>query len=445
MIEEKQTKRNPSIHELESHYHLHFNDLPEIAEIPGLVGEIADYIVSTARKPQPEMAIAAALVAVATIAGRRIAIGDPHTRTNIMCACASKTGTGKNHPREVIQQLLEASGAGDCIGEPELASGAAIEERLANVSPVAMYPIDEAARMFSLSGDSRNNNMYDIVTKLLTLSTSAGIKYRGKGLANWENRRVTQEPCLCCLFTATEDLWSSMGESGMTNGLIPRAVYFEGRDVPKQRPIRDPSRFKRIADRMKEWVSHKPFIEKGNLASWVSHPDATCIGFGKGVDMMIDDLDAYEFTMTHGRPSMERAPWTRYVENSIKLGGVIAAGCHRPYENFQIELEHMFPAARIACASIELVNENVENLGSDTVYSRAHRRVADYLKQHASGESGVRLAVFSRHLQTINRKTRMEILASMQEAALVDLKQMKSDSGRPPKIIHWLGDNEHNT
>ena len=105
-----------------------------VAEAPGLLGEIARWMVATAVSPQPFLSLAAALCAVGAAAGRRFRLETPDTRSNVYVIALGDSASGKDHPRKCTRRLLIEAGLAQHLGGETIASGAGL------LSSVAKHP-----------------------------------------------------------------------------------------------------------------------------------------------------------------------------------------------------------------------------------------------------------------------------------------------------------------
>ncbi|HEX2337256.1 MAG TPA: hypothetical protein VHI72_12345, partial [Hyphomicrobiaceae bacterium] len=65
--------------------------------VPGVMGEVIEWIVATARRPNRVLALAAAIPLVGTLIGRRVA-GPTRSATHLYAVAVAPTGAGKQHP-----------------------------------------------------------------------------------------------------------------------------------------------------------------------------------------------------------------------------------------------------------------------------------------------------------------------------------------------------------
>lgn len=131
-------------------------DLP-IADlqVPGLVGEIADWIEATSPKPIRLFAIGAALLTVGTLIGRRVFCGAPRSGAHLYLLTIAGTGAGKERPQEAMRQILDAVSS-TRLHSGASSSAASLAMRLAE-RPVQVQIIDEVDKVLARSGN-RNAN-----------------------------------------------------------------------------------------------------------------------------------------------------------------------------------------------------------------------------------------------------------------------------------------------
>ena len=91
----------------------------------GLVGDLTRYMIETARRPQPLLSLGASLCAVGTLMGRRYRTHS-NLRSNLYIVGIADSGSGKNHSREVINELFVEAGLANHLGGNKIASGAGL-------------------------------------------------------------------------------------------------------------------------------------------------------------------------------------------------------------------------------------------------------------------------------------------------------------------------------
>ena len=74
----------------------------------GLLGEMADWILLTSRRPNRPMAVAAALAVLSAVCGRHL-YGPTGTSLNLYLACLAGTAMGKDRPLSAVAEILAAA------------------------------------------------------------------------------------------------------------------------------------------------------------------------------------------------------------------------------------------------------------------------------------------------------------------------------------------------
>ena len=117
---------------------------------PGLVGEMADFTISSAMYPSAGFAVGGSVLTIGTLIGRRIAgpSGPLGTGTHLYLVLVGPTGSGKEHIRTVSKQLLTAVNAAALIGPGRFKSGAAIISHLIK-KPLSLCIMDEFGAMLA--------------------------------------------------------------------------------------------------------------------------------------------------------------------------------------------------------------------------------------------------------------------------------------------------------
>lgn len=120
----------------------HSAELPDhLTRIPGLVGQITDWIEATSRKPQRVLAMAAAIGIIGTVAGRKFA-GPTDSATHLYILGIAKTGAGKNAPKKAGAALLTAAGLRPLLGPGGFMSSSGLIQHVSR-NPASLCILDE--------------------------------------------------------------------------------------------------------------------------------------------------------------------------------------------------------------------------------------------------------------------------------------------------------------
>jgi hypothetical protein len=114
---------------------------PSMLQLDGALKLFVDYMLATAIRPQPILAIGAALCALGALMGRRYRT-ETNLRTNLYVVGMAGSGGGKDHARNAIKQAFIAAGLGRYLGGNRIASGPGLLSALYR-QPSSLFQLDE--------------------------------------------------------------------------------------------------------------------------------------------------------------------------------------------------------------------------------------------------------------------------------------------------------------
>lgn len=207
-----------------------------VASPPGKLGEIARYITNSAFRPQPQLSTAAAIIFAATVMGQ-LYRGPTGSRTNIYLMGVAESGAGKDHPFKCVHRLLGAANMADFAGGSAMASGTAVQSRLA-WQPNTVYLIDEIGMLLSrLNAAGAGGHEREITDILMQAYSSADMAaFRGKDYADRQSRGTTEAryPCLNLFgVTTPAALFDSLSSAEVLSGFLNRFLLVESEDLPR--------------------------------------------------------------------------------------------------------------------------------------------------------------------------------------------------------------------
>lgn len=199
-------------------------------EAHGLVADIANWITSTAIRPQLILSLAAAITFVGLLKGHRVQSVDRSARTNILCLALAPTGAGKEHPQQCIFKLIKECGLQKhLMGEP--VSGVGLLNGLLEAGRIGMLAIDEMGRYFSnATGANAGGFQREIVDYMIKSFTKANGILIGRAYGNTKkNPRIdVVEPHLCVMgATVREKITAACSGSDIIDGFLNRWLIFE--------------------------------------------------------------------------------------------------------------------------------------------------------------------------------------------------------------------------
>jgi hypothetical protein len=196
---------------------------------PGLVGALAHWITASARRPQPELAIGAALTIVGTIAGRQFA-GPTHSGTHLYVLGLAPTGKGKDHPLQAIGRVMTAAKCEQHLGPSEFISMPAVVNFL-DRRPLSVCAMDEFGGFMARINSKRASGFEGAISKILrTLWSSSFAPYMTPEWA--QKASVTIHAPAMSIFGAStpEQFYKSMEGASIEDGTLNRFLIIQGRD-----------------------------------------------------------------------------------------------------------------------------------------------------------------------------------------------------------------------
>lgn len=412
---------------VENHYGQMFEDEPEepaieeydpgelpseFLKVPGLIGDVIDFTLATAHKPQPVLALAGAIALQAVLAARKIQ-DIRRNRTNLYIIGVAPSGAGKGHPVKVNRRILNAAGLLHLEGAEEFASDAGFLKAV-ELQPGILFQVDEFGRMLDDIANARQSHLKRIADVLLKLFSSADTAYQGRAYADPEKRVPIQQPCVVLHgSTVPEHLYEAMSGTTVTDGLVGRLTVFEterrpSRVWPSDKPIPEG-----ILETVRWWGDFQP---GGNLSR--ENPQPQVVNETPDARERFDALNDVVEDAKVFRPL-----WDRAEEKACALALIYAAS--RDPENMVVDLE----AAHWACGLAEhLTRCQITMAGrhvSESPFDRQQKKALRFVRE-AGGVISRR--AFTRKLQFLKPKEREELIENLLHTG--QLRQDVDDSTR---------------
>jgi len=238
----------------------------ELLRVPGFVSEVMDHCLAIAPYPNVVMAFSGALALQAVLAGRKVR--DPgDSRTNLYLLGLAHSSAGKDQPRKVNTEILNAVGLSGNVGG-RFASGEGVQDALF-VQPCMLFQTDEIDGMLQSINKAKDARHESIMGTLLTLYSSANSVFPMRRKAGKESPGSIDQPNLVVLGTAIPNhYYEALSERMLTNGFFARMIILEcGKRAPGQEPKIMPLP-ERVLSTARWWAEFHPGT--GNLERW--HP-----------------------------------------------------------------------------------------------------------------------------------------------------------------------------
>jgi hypothetical protein len=200
---------------------------------PGLVGDIARWIVATATRPQPLLSIGAALAIVGTVAGR-LYCSPSRSGTHLYIMLVAPTGMGKDAPLTAIQTIMKAAGMQHMVGPDDFTASPAVINVMRR-SPACVCPMDEFGAFLKRINRRSAGGFESSTSKVLR--TAWGSSFRD--MKTMEYAQTSAEPIYAPAMsivgaTTIEEFYQSLADGDEKNGVLNRFLMLESKDRPQR-------------------------------------------------------------------------------------------------------------------------------------------------------------------------------------------------------------------
>src|SRR5262245_24924123 len=294
---------------------------------PGLVGEVADFTVSSAMYPSVGFAVGGSIVTIGTLIGRRIAgpSGPLGTGTHLYLVLVGPTGSGKEHIRTVSKQLLTAVNAAGLIGPGRFKSGAAIISHLIK-KPLSLCIMDEFGAM--LARFSHPNAQFYHQDETEILRELWGInwgRYDSPEGASADSEAVLS-PALSVIGMSTpKELYKACKSRDVTNGFTNRWTFIEEKVQPAYQRVSEDAL--NVPKELKMALSR--LYQPGTVLLNQPGDGSECkpsfrMGWGLGAEEI---YDAVRQSVERETDDRRRELFWRSAEKTVRIATIVAAGC----------------------------------------------------------------------------------------------------------------------
>jgi hypothetical protein len=294
---------------------------------PGLVGQVADYILSSAIRPVPEVALAASIALCAGICARSYNVSGTGLNQYIMLL--AKTGRGKEGAATGIDNLVAAVRQNipmvdDFMGPAAFASGQALVKVL-DSRPCFVSVLGEVGLTLQQICDPNAPGPLLMLRRvLLDIYAKSGFTkvLRSSVYSDSDkNTRLVQAPNVTILGESTpETFFNGLDVSHIAEGLIPRFTIIE---YHGQRPDPNPNAFHPPAPELV-----KAFGELVTVAVNTAQHHTCCpVSMSAEAKAIFDKLNAEaDFKINSTAIDTEAELWNRAHLKALKLAALVAVG-----------------------------------------------------------------------------------------------------------------------
>lgn len=397
---------------------------------PGILGEIIDYIVTTARRPQSEFAVNAALALCGTILGQRF-ITDSELRTNLYLISVGTTASGKDHPRKIVKNILNAACLYDMIGGENIASGQGLLARVKR-TPVVLFQLDEFGLMLqALQQKNSGRHNKEILINMIRLFSSADSVFIGTEYADQTNRPTVriEYPCVSIHATTTpETFYAALESKNVVDGFLNRFIVVDLTEKPRPR-LEERGLYPEVPTSILDWIERAMTAnqQRGNLARF-NAPTPIVVPTTPEAAAHLREFSEYAELQgsIHAKTGVD-AIWSRALEHASKVALICA--CAVNIASPKIELSQAQWAVHfVGHNTVHLVKQVTERI-ADTDFERISHEFLVAIKE--AGERGITERDMNRYKSFCSRppKERRPIIETLLKGGKIAQTRIKT-SGR---------------
>jgi hypothetical protein len=382
----------------------------------GLIGDTIKDILATTQQQQPELATLNVLAALGAVFGRRYK-SPMNTRTNLYTVGIASTGSGKDHSRKYIKELLLKANLNTFLGSDSLVSGAGL---IASVEkhPSQVMMLDEFGMLLIAVKDKNTGNHLKICAKILTefYSASNSTYYGGQYADKSVEPTKIVAPNLCIYGSTTlskyvEALDKSVIESGELNRYI---IIKPEKDFPDL--VRAPKRTWPSDSLVGSWSTLAPTF--GATATDVTPPIEVKWDWQED---KIWELQKYQSKMV--REPYTGALWARYAENIIKVAMIMAIA--RSQLRPVMEVEDVDTAEALVRKSVEFMVTMATEQMFESEHDKQCSKMLNKVKKMDLGEA----------MRGLDTRARDGLLESLQDRGLIIIEKVRAANGKDMLFI----------
>lgn len=399
--------------------------------LPGLIGDTVRWIEQHALFSQPELALLATLTFAGSVFGRRYA-SPIDTRTNLYMVGIARTGSGKDHPRKMINMLAISSGLTQYIGANAFRSDSGLARALSqNASQIMM--VDEFGLVLQgLSDPHASPHIKGISRMLMELYSSSSSAYNHGTYADERIKPiVVVNPNLCLYGTTTEtEYTTSMRKSAIESGSINRFVVAKSSvEYPAPNFSVPILNMKDAEDLTNKWKEYEAKSLGDHINSSTIRPKMTTIQWG-ACEKIQQDLLLEQCQRIQGHLG---SLWVRLYENTIKIAMIFAIARNRINPIFYPE-DFSYSAGIVRNAIRYMESLAADNM-ADSDTESYNLEVIKHVRTHGGR---ITREALMRTMRKLKKREFNDLLDSMIDSGVLVAEQVQREGGGRGRVEYVL-------
>lgn len=407
----------------------------ELMNVPGLVGEVAAWMVASSTRQQHAMCLASAIVTLGAVLGRRVAT-PTDLRTNVYCLGIGETACGKDPGVRLPHQLLTRAKLGTLVGPGEWKSDSGLRAALQDAPSHAAYCDEFTKLLDSMSGRQVPAHLKGIKRYLLELWAASNSVHLSPAYANRVlNKPVEiEQPNLCLYGTGVpSELFSSLDRGAVSDGFLNRIlIFFADEQMPVRRRV---GRAEPPAELVERLVALAKATDVGALSTIPgARPNARMIAMTAEAEAELARIELEnDERIARLRAEGEQLSdlWVRLGAHVAKLA-LIRSAADDPKR--EIGLADVLWARDLVVWCLERTMAEADSRVSDSAQEAATKRVKRIVAE--AGARGLSSSDLTRKTQWLKRGERKDIVATLIEGGdIVAVTNEVARAGRGPVTV----------
>ena len=386
----------------------------------GIMRGLWDEAARTEFRPQPIFRMAAAIVGMAALIGRKITTPCGQM-SNLVILCTASSGGGKENPKNVLANLLDnirpdgtqTGNARSVIrcGVPHSGSGLYNTLASAHTRLLLWDELGTALEAGAAGGNGHQASMLGFITELFTNGT--GIMQAREKADQLSTPNPLRAPYLSIIgFTQTVKMDTIISVNNIETGLVPRILFFHGMKFSKLRRAMSnvvmDAMPEELVKQAKAWQELNPDAIRGSVARGNVHfiPWKFDEEAAEYLDGALTNLYEKLLKKANKDDALESACFTRAIQSIKKLAMVFAAdrvtnpksavevvnkegNTELSYNivSFTISKKDVELAEKVFNASLNVLVEHIETGMTASEYGAVYKKICSYLRGVRDGGS----------------------------------------------------------
>lgn len=408
------------------------DELPDaLTHVPGLLGELTDWIVATARRPQRGLALGAALTVLGTAAGRKYA-GPTRSATHLYVLGIARTSAGKDHALEQIARVMKSVGMQQHIGPSHFMSLSALVNRIIR-QPLTLCAIDELGAFLTRINDRKARGDEKQISAVLR--EAWGKSFNSMNMPAWADREPdpVDSPAFSIYgVSAPDEFYRGLSGADISNGFLNRFLLISTRKKPSERepkmgPFEVPSTIRHGLHLL--YGSGSALVQATAAQNDTSGPMITAVWESDDAEWVYRQLtDALE------RRESEMDFLGRTAEIALRLAAIRAIGVR--YDAPRITVADMEWGRDLALWSAERMIAETSDYMADTQNQAEAQRIVRLLRDSGEMQHGA-LVHAMRH--RVKARELKELIDGLAEAGqVIKRKGDPPATGGPTPLFYRL-------